>query len=319
MTAIILLNWNGADDTICCLRSLGAAEGEFFVVVADNGSTDNSVGRLEAFVSERSWCRQSMKVHVLPLEQNYGFARGNNIALEFARTFGPDSYLLLNNDTEVAPDFLTRILEFSGKNPEYRAITPKINYFSDKDRIWNCGGTIRFGRLNYFHANARDTELCGEEYLKISFISGCALFFYPDLLEDGKLLTERFFFGEEDFDFSLRMKRKRIQMACVMSSQIYHKVGASRGTLTPEKIYLSYLCRFIDIRNHFSRAGNFLWRIMYLPRCVQVFMRNGTGFGAAAGLTRRLYADSLRKQGVSSTDYRKLVIEGTYFDEWKNK
>ena len=52
MTAIIILNWNGADDTIACLRSLEKAQGDFFVTVADNGSTDDSVRRINDYVSD---------------------------------------------------------------------------------------------------------------------------------------------------------------------------------------------------------------------------------------------------------------------------
>ena len=110
MTAIILVNWNGADDTVACLRSLQIADGDFFVVVADNASDDDSLQRISAFIDGNN---SYHKVYLLPLDDNYGFAVGNNKAICFASRFAPDSYMLLNNDTEVEPDFLSRLMMFS--------------------------------------------------------------------------------------------------------------------------------------------------------------------------------------------------------------
>ena len=145
MTAIIILNWNGADDTLACLESLSKAEGEFVVYVIDNGSSDDSLSRLQAWIDEHA----EVSVQLVPLDRNYGFARGNNKGLEVARQTNPDSYLLLNNDTEVCPDFLVRLESFVKKHPEYRVLTPKINFFYDKQKIWNCGGRLYFGFRKY--------------------------------------------------------------------------------------------------------------------------------------------------------------------------
>ena len=81
MTAIIILNWNGADDTLACLQSLSKAEGEFVVYVIDNGSSDDSLSRIQAWIDEH----RGLNVHLVPLDKNYGFARGNNNGLEVAR------------------------------------------------------------------------------------------------------------------------------------------------------------------------------------------------------------------------------------------
>ena len=74
MTAIIILNWNGADDTLACLQSLAKAEGDFRVYVVDNGSSDDSLARIETWVKAHRAC----DVQLVPLDRNYGFARGNN-------------------------------------------------------------------------------------------------------------------------------------------------------------------------------------------------------------------------------------------------
>ena len=140
MTAIILINWNGADDTIACLRSLDRAQGDFRVVVADNGSTDDSIERISKCLSELS-----LESDLLPLGQNWGFAVGNNKGIEYARRYNPDSYMLLNNDTEVEPDFLIRIEKQRRQCADIKIFGPLILYWSDRERIWSCGGKLTFG------------------------------------------------------------------------------------------------------------------------------------------------------------------------------
>ena len=324
MTAIILLNWNGASDTIACLDSLSRAEGDFFVVVADNGSTDDSLVRIQQWQKDRDAAIQAssnvvpdlqtfknpFECYLLPLGENYGFAKGNNMAIHFAHSKNPDSYLLLNNDTEVQPDFLANLLSFSAVHPECRALMPKINYFGEKNRVWHCGGKLHLGRHSYYYANALDADVPSVDYLPIQFISGCALFVYPDLLQtNGNLLTERFFFGEEDFEFSLRMKKQSIPMACVLSSLIYHKVGSSRGVLTSGKVYVAYLSRFIDIRLHYHQPFVFFWRLAYYPKCFLTFLRSKAGVWKSLRLTNRLYRESRHQDCVSAEDYRLLIVE----------
>ena len=94
MTAIILLNWNGGQDTIECLQSLYQCKGDYCVVVVDNGSTDHSKDEILDYLLKKG-IRHSLlqegqqltaklqpgECLVYALSQNYGFARGNNEAL----------------------------------------------------------------------------------------------------------------------------------------------------------------------------------------------------------------------------------------------
>ena len=311
MTAIIILNWNGADDTLACLQSLSKAEGEFVVYVVDNGSSDDSLARIQAWIDEHV----NVDVHLVSLGKNYGFARGNNKGLEIACKANPDSYLLLNNDTEVCPDFLVRIEAFSKLHPEYRVLTPKINYYYDKCKIWNCGGKLSFGFRKYYYAGAPDSAVREEEYIPISFVTGCALYFYPELLdEQSHLLTERFFFGEEDFEFSLRMKAQGVHMVCVLDSQIYHKVGASGNKMNGlGKLYMHYLNRFIDVRLHMNTLCYSLWRLLNLPLVFRYFYRATHNMVLTLRLLQHLWIDANRKDGVSQDDFKHLVLDNNYF------
>lgn len=311
MTAILVLNWNGADDTIACLESLSCAEGDFCVYVIDNGSTDDSVRRIQSWIDGQV----ALKVSIIALDKNYGFARGNNEGLVRIRDCNYDSYLLLNNDTEVMPDFLVRLKEFSARNPEYRVLTPKINFFYDKHKIWNCGGKLSFGFRKYFYAGKHDNAVRERGFIPISFVTGCALFFYPESLDaDGRLLTERFFFGEEDFEFSMRMKEQKIAMACVLDSLIYHKVGATVGkTQGVSKFYMHYLNRFIDVRLHFGPVKYFIWELLSIPFVIRHFYRPTRDISLVLRLLKYLLRDARNKDGVSQGDFNRLVLERNYF------
>lgn len=311
MTAIIILNWNGADDTLACLESLAAAAGEFVVYVVDNGSADDSVSRIQSWIDEH----REVDVRLVSLDRNYGFAKGNNMGLKAASKLAPDNYLLLNNDTEVTPDFLVRLQEFSARHPQYRVLTPKINYYYDKQKIWNCGGRLFFGFRKYFYAGCPDSAVKEKGHIDISFVTGCALFFYPELLnEHGHLLTERFFFGEEDFEFSMRMQKGNIRVACVLDSLIYHKVGASGNRMhRPGKLYLHYLNRFIDVRLHKSALFYTFWKILNLPLCLRHFYMVNSSLGLAWRMMCRLLADAGRKDRVTRDDFESLVIRNDYF------
>ena len=311
MTAIIVLNWNGAGDTLACLDSLSQAKGKFVVYVVDNGSTDDSIDRIQSWIDGHA----EMDVRLVPLDKNYGFARGNNKGLEVARKESYDSYLLLNNDTEVCPDFLVRLKAFSERHPECKALTPKINFFYDKQKIWNCGGKIFFGFRKYYYAGKPNSAVREKEQIPISFVTGCALFFYPELLdEQGNLLTERFFFGEEDFEFSLRMKAQKIPMACVLDSLIYHKVGASGNKMNHlGKLYMHYLNRFIDVKRYMVPISYKLWQLLNLPIVVRYFYRAVGSVGVTVKLIGSLWNDAKRKDGVSQEDFNRLVLENNYF------
>ena len=313
MTAIIILNWNGADDTIACLRSLEAAQGSFFVVVADNGSADDSVPRIKEYAAG-----SGLDIRLLELGHNYGFAGGNNRAVQYARQSGPDSYLLLNNDTEVTPDFLVRLEDFRKSHSRYQVMRPRINYYYDKERIWNCGGVLRFGFRRYRYAGAHQDKVVGKKPFRIGFVTGCALYFTPQVIYDGFTpFTDRFFFGEEDFDFSLRMKRRGVRMACVTDSVIYHKVSAAADAMVRSgKVYLHLLNRYVDIRSQYGALFFILWRMVSRYPTMRS-LNKAFGPAKAKDIYKSLIQDVKGRTGVTEDDFNRLVIQDSYWNYGK--
>jgi GT2 family glycosyltransferase len=162
--------------------------------------------------------------------------------------------------------------------------------------------------------------LDGIRYLRITSISGCALFFYPEVLDENKnLFTDRFFFGEEDFEFSMRMKKRDVRMACVPSSRIYHKVGRSRNKMKAiafeGKYYMYYLNRLITLRLHMSPLKFWLVRLVYMPNSFRYFYSVNHSLKTSFGLVRRLYSEVGHKYGVSKDDFRALMIDNDYFNK----
>ncbi len=311
MTAIIILNWNGADDTIACLRSLEKAQGSFFVVVTDNGSADDSVQRIKEYISG-----SGLDIRLLELGHNYGFAGGNNRAVEYASQFAPDSYLLLNNDTEVTPGFLVRLEEFRKSHDCYQVLTPRINYYYDKERIWNCGGVLRFGFRRYRYADVRQDRVLNKKPFRIGFVTGCALYFTPRVIYDGFTpFTDRFFFGEEDFDFSMRMNRHGLKMACVTDSVIYHKVGSAGNRMVKSgKVYLHLLNRYIDIRLNNGGLYFLLWRLAAFYFTVRALKKAFGSISGALEKYRILLRDMRSMDKVDRSVFESLVIKGDYFE-----
>ena len=324
-TAVIVLNWNGCGLLLECLESLLKAKGDFFVVVADNASTDSSAEKTIAWLGakgvpnrlvhegdEQGVVANGKEVIFYSLKENYGFAKGNNIAVSFAMQSSPQRLLLLNNDTEVEPDFLTRLEAFQHDNPKYKVLTPLIFFNSDRNKIWNAGGKLSMGFRKYYYANQGREAVKEPLFKPVTFITGCALYFSPDILDaDGKILTERFFFGEEDFEFSIRMKRAGVKMACVMQSVIYHKVGSSiNKTFAPGKFYIHYLNRFIDVRLNYGGFFYGVWSAIYKPYMRRLLKRQNCPSWYEKSFLDRIYRDARNKDCVTAKDFRDALQGG---------
>ncbi|ODS30564.1 MAG: putative glycosyl transferase [Candidatus Scalindua rubra] len=297
-TAVIILNWNGWRDTVECLESLRRSTiNKFTAVVVDNGSNDDSLEKIRAWIEtlnsggeedisslltefdreqipvgsssikEKSFSKLP-KFIILKNGENLGFAGGNNVGIRFALWIGYKRILLLNNDTTVEPDSLEQLLSFMDENRNYEVVTPMICYYDDPDIVWNCGGKLTWwGSRNYYHRDQK-ADQCPVGHREISFITGCALMARADIFRKYGLLSEQFFLGEEDYEFSLRMVREGVAMAVVPAARIYHKVSRGKALVfknnTLSGVFIYYLNRFIDLKGHYSGFYWRLWRIASL-------------------------------------------------------
>jgi GT2 family glycosyltransferase len=132
--AVVVLSWNGREDTLACLASLAGVDyPELTTIVVDNGSTDRTGEAVRAL---------HPKVDIVRTEENLGFAEGNNVGIRRALELGADHVLVLNNDVEVDPGFVTALVEEAKRRPEAGALCSKILYMDPHDLIWFAGATF---------------------------------------------------------------------------------------------------------------------------------------------------------------------------------
>lgn len=340
--AVIILNWNGWRDTLECLDSLRAQiYPRFRMIVVDNGSSDDSVARLEAWArgheplqlveydaaqAEKGGTEQgeaalagaasSGAVVLIRAGENLGFAKGNNLGARYALARGAELIWLLNNDTVVLPDTLEKLSRFLTDEPAYAAVTGQTRYYGDRERIWNCGGQLTWygtRRYEFRHAPAGSAPKAGAR--KITFMTGCAPLFRASVLSGLGLLPTRFFFGEEDFELSHAMKAAGRPMACLYDALIYHKVSASANLASKDNalgmIYVHYLCRLINMRGHWPAPIWRIWRAAYLPYILILAWRAcRPAFGTLMRFAASLLRESEGRNGVDRDAFQLALKQG---------
>lgn len=302
--AIIVLNWNGWADTIECLESIRRSTyREYQIIVVDNGSDDQSVEQIRKWASgslpvssdffdydpgskpipvliensyhstgerdvrndgDESTKNSPDKIILIKIQENLGFAGGMNVGLRYVLKMNFDYVLLLNNDVVIKKDTLGNLLDVMRQHPEFPVATPNIYYYHQPDRIWNSGGRLTLtGDKRYYHLYKTGKK----NFKRITFTTGCALLIQTRILNRYGLLTEDFFHGEEDYDFSLRMRKNKVKMMCVTDAVIYHKVGQTSAKLLDESLrlaFIHYLNRFVNQKKYYPRLYWRIWRLMAL-------------------------------------------------------
>jgi len=217
--SIIILNWNGKEDTIECLESLkNITYPNYEILLVDNGSTDGSVECLR---------KRYPEIEIIENKKNLGFAEGNNVAIRKAIEREIDYVLLLNNDTIVDPKFLTELVNVAESNPKAGILGPKIYYYNSK-RIQSCGGNIDLFRGVVSDQNKYRKESCkNNDVINTEFLSGCAILVKTTVFEDIGLLEASYFAYYEDADLCVRAKSAGYDLLCVQTSIIWHKGSQS--------------------------------------------------------------------------------------------
>ena len=297
--AVIVLNWNGSQDTCACLQTL-LPEDDATIFVADNGSEPADFSSLSAFVSSLADKKQILsedefarmdsfpdQVYLIRHAENYGFAGGNNRVMERVLPFF-DNVLFLNNDTEVPQGIFGRMLGYLSEHPEIGMLSCDIRYYFDKTKLWNAGGNLTFYGDRKYHSEKKIARLAakGCESIACSFLTGCALMIRGEVLEKHGGFTEDFFFGEEDFNLCMRYKKAGVRGVSLLQTVIYHKVGssASRTSDSVARTTLHYLNRVVDMKRFYSRFYWRLWRRFYLF----LVLLKGRGWGFSKEESRRL-------------------------------
>ncbi len=237
----VILNWNGAADTIACLKSLRQSEEPVDYYILDNNSRAADYQLLANQVKE--W----PNLFLQRSSTNLGFTGGNNLGIRFALANNYDYILLLNNDTVIKADSLKIMLAELKKNTAAALIAPKIYYFGS-EKIWHGAG-----RINFWTAKADGLALAEAQTLltnNFDFLSGCCWLMKTEITRQIGLLDENFFAYCEDLDYCQRVKKAGWQLLYEPRAILWHKVSQSTGgdPFKPRPLYLRTRNRILFIK-----------------------------------------------------------------------
>lgn len=235
-TKIVILNWNGLHHLQRFLPSVvSAAEGVAGVVVADNGSTDESI----------NWVRSVYPlVEIIRLDRNYGFAEGYNRALQQVEA---DYYILLNSDVETPKGWIAPLVRCLDEHPEVAACAPKLRSSERRDEFEYAGAAGGFidylgypfcrGRL--LRTIEKDTGQY-DDACDVFWASGAALCCRSEVWHTMGGLDGDYFAHMEEIDLAWRMQLVGWRVRVVPESVVYHYGGGTLQTDSPRKIFLNH-------------------------------------------------------------------------------
>jgi GT2 family glycosyltransferase len=327
---IVILNWNGFQDTIGCLASVFALDyPDFRVVVCDNGSSDGSLGRI------REWADRGESVTTgevdcglpsIPVSRdpiryieydrvsaerggnagndaplvlirtggNLGFTGGNNVGLRYVLARGHAGYVwLLNNDTIVDPGALRELVAVATSDSRLAAVGGTLLEYDQPDVIQDIGGA----NFSHWHGmitrigHGRSARAPRPVPERLDYISGGCMLVRTSVLPTIGLLDERFFIYGEDTDWCLRMRAAGFALAYAPGANIWHKSGGSSALGGPFQTFHNTRCPLLLI--HKYQPARLPVAFAYsLYRCLlpKIVRRQGTAFRAVL----RAYIDVAR-------------------------
>lgn len=241
---IVLLNWRRPAEILACLRSVERLDYPAVdVIVVDNGSHNGSVEEIRA---------EHARVWLIENGANLGFAGGCNIGLAASLERGADYVLLLNDDTEVAPDLLRVLVGVAESDDAIGIVGPRIYYFDRPDVIWSAGGTVdRLGQPGHLAVDRVD-DGTPTAMRDVDYVTGCAMLIKRRVIETVGPLDERFFAYFEETEWCSRARRAGFRTVVVPDGRVWHKIAASDRGDSPLYIYLMTRNRLLYLRATFA-------------------------------------------------------------------
>jgi GT2 family glycosyltransferase len=229
---IVIVSLNLKEDTLACIDSLiqaGAALEELIVV--DNGSTDGTVEAIHNKYGD--------KIAIIANAENVGLSLAYDQGAQRAFDQGVEWVLLINNDTEVAPDFFSAIEQALAKNQDYQLFHPAVMYYSDPDIIWHIGSKRIPGTLiwrDMYRGKPYSPEW--PELLPMDCISSCAMLIPREVYEKVGLFEPKFIIYWDEVDFCWRAHLAGYRMAAITKARVWHKVSKTMNQTKPRARYL---------------------------------------------------------------------------------
>lgn len=276
--AIITVNYNGKKDTLELLESLKKLKSQnskVKTIVVDNGSEDGLVGELNKNYPE---------VVVLQNGINKGFAGGFNRGIEYAKIWGADYFLLINNDCLIKDNnLLDELIKTAQSDSKIGIVSPKI-YFAPgfefhQDRysaeekgkvIWYGGGNFDWDNIRGVHRGIDEVDRGQYDRAEeVDFISGACMLIKREVFERVDLFNEDYFLYFEDVEFQKRVRDVGFKEYYDGKVAIYHKVSQSAGVGSDLTDYfhtrnrLIFGMKYAKLRTKFALLREALWLFLF--------------------------------------------------------
>lgn len=316
--SVIIINWNGVDDTRDCVKSLLNDGCIKEIIVWDNGSQVNEARILDLEFKKN--------IRIVRSRKNIGFAEANNRAVKISKG---EIVILLNNDTIVTRNWLVPIEEIFSKKEDIAAIQPKIlNWYNKKlfDYAGACGGFL--DKLGYPFTRGRvflNLESDHGQYdtnIEVDWVSGaCFAIRKNDYLGLGGL-DKHFFAYMEEIDLCWRLTTSDRKLLCCPKSVIYHKGCRSWKKRLFKKKYLEHRNNLILLfKNVPYRAILPIIGLRYVYECISIFYyfskreyKNGLAVFLAIGYgTCHGWYYLIKWRGRRSLGRRNFIIVNEFF------
>ena len=260
--SIVLLNWNGDEDTIDCLESLKSLDyPNFDVYLVDNNSENKSITNIKNYLNNDSFYNsvlvgkkdligfqkkdETNLVFILN-DNNAGFAGGNNVALNYIKDNVFSGYvMLLNNDTIVSEDLLTGLVNKFNESGDIGFVGATHYYYHDKNKLQTVGG----GNIDLVHGECSAVTTFGVQE-EFDFLTGSCILMSCDVLRNVGVMDEEYFMYWEDVDWSTRARKKGYKLTISDTGYIYHKEGASIKSVS--RIYYHTRNRILYMKRNTS-------------------------------------------------------------------
>jgi GT2 family glycosyltransferase len=366
---IVILNWNGWEDTIECLESVFRNNyPNYQVIVVDNGSTDGSIKKIIEWANGNRKVLTPVSTHPLyyyshpptkkPIQyiifsekdlknninykniykymlliknnKNVGFAKGNNIAVKFLLKENYCDYiLLLNNDTVVEKDFLLSAISIADRDEKIGIVGGKILFYEDINRIWSTGGYINLLKGRGVHLGNHEVDIGQfDKQREVHFVSGALMLIKKEALCKAGYLPEEYFFGAEEWDFSIKVHKYGYKLFYIPDFVCYHKVGGAHKRFDPKFIYNTYYNKILFQKKFLPPLLYRLWDILFLAYFKTIFPLKILLWNKQK---KRKYGSSNRNQKINISHILKAIyfarrdahikkcISASYLEEIRKK
>lgn len=233
---VITINYNSASHTKEMVKSVLESNYENLkIIVVDNASNHEDYKKLE----ELKYLNKN--IIIIRSNTNLGFSGGNNIGLKKSIEDGATYAMLLNNDTTINKDTISKMVEYI-ENSKADVVCPKIVNYYNHNLINYAGGDLNSykGAVKIYGIGKEDKGQFDEEK-NITFAHGCCVLASLETWKKVGLMDEKYFLYFEDTALSAKFNREKLKMKYIPNAIVYHKESISTRKFSDN--YQYYFCR----------------------------------------------------------------------------